>query len=348
MSEPSFERFDYQLRSNKHIERKLVFDLLVRAKKHIDFESYKYLGLGSMWFADHRLAHRQLGMNRLISFEASEHAERAKFNKPFHTVEVIPGLSNDVLRQWSSENWDAPMVVWMDYDGPLVPDVVNDLEVFCEKLQPNSVLITSVNAYYQNYRIKNEAALAAEKRGEKIDRRAIATLQSMLGNVVPEKYSSRTTQKTNEPADVKQHEFPPCLADSLLAFLSHKVTALGRQNGTKLLKFLPLFNFCHKDGVEMVTVGGVICDEQTEKHWIDALFGNPMLARPESPYPLHHRLDLIPITLREKLALDSNLPMDKASFLTEVTAQGLQISADQIEKYRQHYRFFPMFIEAPV
>lgn len=347
MSGPSFERFDYQLRSNKHIERKLVFDLLLRARGHYDFAKYGYLGLGSMWFADHRLAHRLLGINKLISIEATEHANRADFNKPYGAVTVLPGMSYEVMPTWTDKDWENPFIVWMDYDGVLDEHAVEDLSIFTQKLKPNSVLLVTVNAYFGNYRIRKDAVDAAAKRGEIIDPRSVATLSRLLGNVVPEQYS-KLTSLTGKPSDVKEDNFSPCIADSLLAFLSHKVTAGGRQQGDHLLRFVPLFNFCHKDGVEMVTVGGVICDSENAQIWQNVLLGEPMLARPETGLPLHHRLDLIPITLREKLVLDSILPMDKEAFAEQVNAYGLKIGIEQAEKYRKHYRHFPMFVETPI
>ncbi|MGC0014731.1 O-methyltransferase, partial [Ralstonia pseudosolanacearum] len=42
-SSPSFERIDYQLRYNKHIERKMIFDLLSRAHQHVGLANHRYL-----------------------------------------------------------------------------------------------------------------------------------------------------------------------------------------------------------------------------------------------------------------------------------------------------------------
>lgn len=343
MSDPSFERFDYQLRSNKHIERKLIFDLLLRAKKRFSFDQHKYLGLGSMWFADHRLAHRLLGIKSLISFEDGEYAERAEFNKPYGSVTVTPGMSYEILPNWNKEDWSAPIIVWMDYDGLLEETSVEDLTLFAQNLQPNSIILVSVNANQSNYKVRKELADAAARRGETVDRRSIGTLEKLLGKVIPAKYKG-----TEQPADVKANDFPQCLAETLLAFLNHKVTSSGRQINNQLLRFVPLFNFCHKDGVEMVTVGGAICDAESERGWRDTLLEEPMLARPETGLPLHHRLDLKPITLREKLLLDSILPNDKERFSELFQNSGLKLGIEHAEKYRQHYRHFPMFVETPI
>lgn len=121
---PSFERFDYLLRSNKQIERKLLFDLLVRSRKFVKYEEYRYLGLGSMWFVDHRMAHRLLGIDHLYSIEKGEHASRAEFNRPYGCIEVWPGDVSDVLKNMPAQDWAQPYVVWLYYDGALLPSVV--------------------------------------------------------------------------------------------------------------------------------------------------------------------------------------------------------------------------------
>ncbi|WP_069265187.1 O-methyltransferase [Paraburkholderia nodosa] len=342
----SFERFDYQLRSNKHIERKLIFDLLMRAKKTVNFAAYRYLGLGSMWFADHRLAHRLLGIDDLVSIEHTEHADRAEFNKPYGSVRVLPGMSYEVLPEWKDADWAKPSVVWMDYDGNLDEHIADDLALFAQRLHVGSVILVSVNAYYGNYKIKQTAVDAAAKRGVTIDPRAVATLNTLLGDVVPAKYQNLTTS-TGRPADVKEMDFSECMAAALLAFLSHKVTSSGREENGQRLRFVPLFNFCHKDGVEMVTVGGAITGAESVGNWEAALTEDPVLES-EGVSPIHHRLDLIPITLREKLVLDSILPSGTDAFAAQLEEKGVRIGREQAEKYRRHYRHFPIFVESPI
>lgn len=64
--------------------------------------------------------------------------------------------------------------------------------------------------------------------------------------------------------------------------------------------------------------------------------------------PKHHRLDLVPITLREKLALDSILPAKDEEFERQVEQSGLKLDIEQAKRYRQYYRHFSIFVEAPV
>lgn len=373
----SFEQFDYQLRSNKHIERKLVFELLLRARKYFSLEKYKYLGLGSLWFADHRLAHRLLNIDELISIEANEYAARADFNKPYGSIKVLPGMSHEVLPQFKKEDWDTPYIVWMDYDGLLDENVQADLSKFVTNLQPGSVILITLNASFRSYKTNQTGIAAAERRGETIDPRAVEKLIRFLGNVVPEKYLLK--DENGKFRDVTAAEFPQIMAESILKYLGHKVTTSGREGDAaenkdgdaadnkdeataeqtivenpivrkktkqKPLCFVPLFNMFHKDGADMITVGGAICAEKEVEAWRSLLAADPVL-KSQASLPIHHKLDLIPITLREKLVLDSLLPSVQP--LGKLAANsGLKIEDEQIEKYRQHYRHFPMFFESPL
>jgi hypothetical protein len=340
MSVPSYERFDYQLRANKHIERRIVFDLLQRASAYFKFENY--IGLGSMWFTDHRLAHKLLGIDNLTSIEAQNH-QRAEFNKPYGSVTVLAGMSHDVLPL--HKKWDGRTIVWMDYDGNLVPDVAKDLELFTQKLTPGSVLIFTVNSTFSNYRKKGSYVEAQKERGISVDPRAIATVATILESEVPEKFSEAGG---SERSDATTESFSSDMAHMVFDFISHKLNRSGRVDETgNPLTFVPLFNIAHQDGAEMLTLGGVICFKNEAETWGDIIEHDPIL-RKEGDYIAHHRLDLIPITLREKLMLDMLLPQEEQPFIESAVAKGIQLPADQIAKYRLHYRHFPVFVETPI
>lgn len=341
MSVPSYERFDYQLRANKHIERKIVFDLLQRASAYFKFENY--IGLGSMWFTDHRLAHKLLGIDNLTSIEAQNH-QRAEFNKPYGSVTVLAGMSHDVLPD--HENWHGRTIAWMDYDGNLVPDVAKDLELFTQKLTPGSVLIFTVNSTFSNYRKKTSFVEAQRNRGIAVDPRAIATVADILGSEIPEKFSEAT--HGNNRVDATAESFPSDMARMVFDFISHKLNRSGRVDGAgNPLTFTPLFNIAHQDGAEMLTLGGAIGVIDEASKWNEIVENDPIL-RKDGSYIAYHRLDLIPITLREKLMLDALLPQEEVAFIQSATGKGMQLSPDQIAKYRVHYRHFPVFVETPI
>lgn len=347
MTSPSFERIDYQLRYNKHIERKLVFDALARALPLVGFDQHHYLGFGSMWFSDFRLAHRILGLNNMISMEREEHEIRANFNRPYRCITVKGENSTDYLRK---KEWDSPLISWLDYDGCLEHSVVEDLQLLLSGCAANSVVLVSVNASRRNYRPKQ---LVAGSPGKRIST-ALGQIEALLGvGVVSPRFEPNSPAIGAAHNDVPDERFAEFLAEALLAFMAHHVAKGGRKFGGTTtgkeipMRFLPLFNFCHKDGVEMVTVGGVLCSSVDEGNpWCnDVALG---IERNADKLPKHHRLDLVPLTLKEKMTLDSCLPHGEADFLAEVKAKGVGLDDSELSKYRRYYDHFPVFFEAPI
>lgn len=348
MTGPSFERIDYQLRYNKHIERKLVFDVLARAKPLIGFESHRYLGFGSMWFSDFRLAHRVLGLKSMISMEREEYSERATFNQPYRCIDVHGENSTDFLRKLK---WDSPFISWLDYDGCLEVSVVEDLGILLDDCPADSIVLVSVNAKRSNYRPKGSMKEIVGKRLGT----ALGQVEALLGSgVVTPRFEPPKVETGAAHGDVSEENFAEFFAEALLAFMAHRIASAGRKFGVSPdgkdipLRFLPLFNFCHKDGVEMVTVGGVVCSGSDDGNpWCnDAALGIERNATDR--LPTHQRLDLVPLTLKEKLTLDSCLPHEEPDFLAEAKGKGVRLDDSELSKYWRYYGQFPVFFEVPV
>jgi len=350
MSSPSFERIDYQLRYNKHIERKLVFDILLSAKLLVDLSGYQYLGLGSMWFADFRLAHRILGLRDMISIEFEEYADRASFNQPYKSIDLKRGKSTDVLQSFSGPDWIRPIVSWMDYDGCLGVSIVRDLELILEKCAPNSVLMVTINAARKNYRPRRTNTETDKTRAVT----ALGQIEGLLGaESIPARYEPGITEG-GVHNDVTEEMFPEFIAEAMLTFMAHKLARSGREiqvmEGTETkstpLTFVPLLNCCHKDGVEMITVGGAIVTAGKEAPW-EAIAAKIAPLQPNK-VPAHQMLDLVPITAKEKIVLDRCLPQDSEGFLSMAKEHGIKLPDDQLAKYFRYYQHFPVFLESPL
>lgn len=340
MSTPSFERFDYLLRTNKHIERKLVFDVLDAAAQTIGFDSHWYLGFGSMWFGDFRLAHRRLGIDKMVSVEYSDYATRAQFNRPFAGVTVAPGDCSAVMTNMSAEEWAQPLVAWLDYDGYLSEDVVKDIDLLLNKAQPNSVVIITVNGARATYRVRKPGGLVLKHET------SVGVVEGFLGSgSIPTKYDPQPTP-TGTFSDIAKSTFPEFLTEAIAAYMEHQVVSGARQIDGQRLKFVPLYRLHHRDGADMVTVGGALVTEATETMWQVCLARNSLLCD-ASGQTAYCRLDLIPVTVKEKIALDECLPDSGsgAAFIAAATASGVALPDVEMAKYRKFYRHFPVFVE---
>lgn len=327
-SGPSFERVDYSLRTNKNIERKLIFERLSALTSIVPFRDYRYMGFGSLWFVDFVMAHRMLGVTQLCSIEREANAGRAEFNKPYFCIDVRPGDSSRVLADMPPDEWNRqPQIVWLDYDGRFDEDARNDCRLVLERGKVGTVLIATANAHRGSYRRGSAEASPP----------VVKVLRELLGDAVP-------TELPGGRADVGEADFSEFLAKSISNYMGTVVRTSGRHTDEMPDRFVPLFEYVHRDNVPMVTVGGIVAPwrmlELLEKHFksrATQLFQGAVADR--------ETLDLVPITIKEKLALDSLLPCNEGEIQGRADAKGIKLPIEQVLKYRRLYPHFPLFGE---
>jgi hypothetical protein len=140
----SYEKINYGIRPAKSIERKMLCETFRRLSVFGKIESYNYVGFGSTYFSDFSLFHRSLNINNMISIEKDEKNEdRFEFNRPFRCINMEYGTSNAVL---GKINFEVRSILWLDYDGCLNNEVLLDINTFCSKATPGSIVVISVNA----------------------------------------------------------------------------------------------------------------------------------------------------------------------------------------------------------
>src|SRR5947199_4199868 len=126
----SFTRVNYQLRPAKGVERRVMTDAFLRLRPFGSVESYRYVGMGSVYFADFALFHTVCGFKSLVSIEDAEDGrtqERFKFNVPLGSIELRFGHSNVELPKLLWEN--VRTICWLDYDGSLTRPVLTDIKL---------------------------------------------------------------------------------------------------------------------------------------------------------------------------------------------------------------------------
>jgi hypothetical protein len=313
----SSDSVNYSVRPNKSVERKLIVEAISRLPPELRLEDYRYIGMGAMWFVDFVLFHRFFRIQDMISVEKENHA-RAYFNRPYSCIKVIEGETTALLDDGQLPLKDKRSVAWFDYDGLLSASVLKDIQYVCWNAPVGSILLVTVNANKNFYR-----------KSDGIDKLSVEeSMVTDFGKLVPSPFPDDGDTRLG---------FPKLLGKMLRDHAIRTVLA-----GRKLIEFLPLFDFAYEDGSPMVTVGGILCDPRLRA----ACIGSSAFVLAYVGKAAQYRVEVPPLTFREKHAIDQLLPALQPP-LAENLQKALQFSltATQIENYCRFYPYYPLFWE---
>ena len=308
---PSYRLIDYRLRPSKHVERLMLCEAFRQLRFHV-LGDYQYVGLGSIFFAEFRLIHRNLGISRMFSIEKQEkHRERFEWNKPYSGISMLFGNTEKRLRD---VDFSVPTIIWLDYDGSLQPSVISDIRSIAHAASHGSVLVVTVNAHPRQ----------PDENGS-----------DMLDQVRAELGAERI------PAEVDL----AYLRGWGLATLYWRVTnseirdALSTANGVRematRLCYEQLFHFRYNDGARMATFGGVFFEQEKRNEFDACGFDRLSFVRRSGEA---FRISAPKLTLREMAHLERQLPL--ASGANPHYGPMPEKDANQ---YLQLYRYLPMF-----
>lgn len=313
-TKPSYERINYSLRPAKNIERKMLVEIARRLAPFGAVSHYRYLGLGSVYFADFQLFHTALGISTMISIEEDEpNRARFAFNKPYACIELMFGTANDILPEL---DWTQRTITWLDYDGRLDLGKLSDVGTVCSVAPAGSMLVVTVNAQPESTR-------------DGLDR--VAEFKERVGpNGLP------PNVKTNEDLGGWK------LADASYRLVMDRVAATLRDRNASsapdaVISFEQVAHFHYEDGARMLTVGGVLFDEGQRSHFSSCDFTRlDFVATGADPYTI----EVPKLTFKEIRHLNEQLP--SANDVLE--SEGVPVG--DLERYRRVYRYFPAFIDA--
>lgn len=314
---PSFDNVNYSLRPNKNVERKLIFEAIQHLGPLFDLPSYQYVGMGSMWFVDFILAHKLLRIEKMISIERAEHADRADFNKPYGCIEVWPGDTTNLL---PDIDYTQPTIFWLDYDSGLEGPVLQDCRYVAGHAETGSIVLITVNAHYKR--------LPEKDSNDNVMSR-IEALKYLIGDLAPSNIKSSNLNKKNYPATV---------GDLLHRHIKSSLIQAGRN-----LNFEPLFHYHYSDNAPMITVGGVFVDDDTQEKMKSC---SPKLTFEHVTGTEVFKVNIPALTQKEKTAIDQMLPAAAdidADTMRETL--GFLIEESQIAAYSRFYRLYPIFGE---
>jgi len=306
---------NFSVRQNKSIERQIVFDSLRELVVDLGVKELIYIGLGSVWFSDFILAHRDLGIEEMYSVEEDPIIyQRAKFNHPYRTVEIVKGSSERqiprILRREGVRG--RPCVVWIDYDKAMDQNRMEELKALVQALPDDSFLLTTCKATPRDY----GASLKA--RAEQ--------LQAIFGDSLDGEI---------EGLDLKNPDLVGrLLSNSINNKLASAASKCGRVGG-----FVKAFDIRYRDGSPMVTAGGVLPAKENRASASLLVKSAGWQGIVKDPIETPH------LTAREIATLQAEMPRHKRLTRSRVRELGFDLEVAQIKSFQDHYRIFPRFAQ---
>lgn len=314
----SFRRIDYSLRPAKHAERRMLCDLYRRLTPFSRIENYVYVGFGSIWFSDFSLFHRSLGIKKMISIEKSTTAEkRIEENKPFR-IPVIYSHSKDALPKLE---WSKHHLLWLDYDDPLCPEMLHDMQTVASRAMSGTVLTISVQCS------QAPQVAEADSDSQSDSPNALSRFINLFGR-------ERVPHGTVETD----------LYSWRLGRLSRKLVTQEIEAGLAIrnssshenqMRFKQICEIEYEDGAKMTTLVGIFYSPE-EAHLIDQCHFETLDFLATSLKPI--RINVPKLTVRELKKLESQLPLGEGNNL-----QIGHIPQSDADNFVSLYRYLPNF-----
>lgn len=309
----SFDSINYSLRPSKCVQRGIIFECISALSDAMDLQKVLYIGFGSIWFTDFVMAHKILGIDDMISIESNEVGfRRAEFNKSYRTISVLEGRSEDRLPEILEqvEYQARPWIAWLDYDGALDEEKVEEMRWLLLNTPPNSIVLFTYSA------TQNAYGKPAQRPKRVAD---------ILGAVVPENLSRD---------DCSKEMLPLTLTSLTMDFMSSIVADNARPGG-----FVKAFQVPYLDSVGMVTVGGILPTIGTAPSARAAVAGKNWKGI------VAEMIQAPPMILKEIVTLQAELPRDDDLTRARVQELGFDLLEHQIRSFQSYYNYLPSFAE---
>lgn len=203
-------------------------------------------------------------------------------------------------------NWSRPLLIWYDYDFTLDDDIINDIEYVVTRIKTNDIFFLTVDA---------EPPTDKKGMGE-----FIRDNKKWMGSTVTRK-------------DIKE-QFPSVIHRIITSVIKEQLTYRSDK-----IKFTQLMNISYKDTSKMYTIGGIFelpygnIIKKCELKKLKFLSTNDNLY--EIVCPL--------LTPKEKYCIDSCIMKTK---IDDKKWKKTGLSDEEIQNYRDFYKYYPQFFES--
>lgn len=308
---------NYRLRPGKSMARKMLVDLVRDIGYLVPLETYQYAGFGSLFFSDFRLIHQRLGIDRMTSIEKVWEAEdRLDFNKPYDCIEIITKPSQDAIH---ALNWASPIILWLDYNGYLKRDhLTHEIQKFFAEASLGSLLIITVRASPPHFGCDQEESELSHSEW------------------IEEEFGP-----TEVPITVEDPLDGPDLAEVYREIIDAKIRSDYLPNrdvreSDKEVEFEFLLDLIYEDTSLMYTYGGILLssDQVNEFDEIGLRDKHHFITGGECRY----RIPQPNLTFSEIRHLEERMPG-----ISEAVDPA--IPSDDVDDFREVYRYYPKFVE---
>jgi len=303
---------NYNIRTCKSVERRMILSTVKELFENVSYTNRRYIGFGSTYFTDFKLFHKELHVDKMLSFALEKDIlKRVEFNKPFKCVKIIIGNSTDLL---PNIEWDESIIdlLWMDYDDPLSYDMFNDIEHIFSNANAGSVYLMTCNK-----QLKYES---------------ISEFDSVFGELVPSDISINDFAGEKDFLLIRR-----MLLNKIEEVIKGRNHTLPEQHH---LIFHQLFFFTYRDGAPMLSYGGFLdlkSNEFTLKNY--HLNNFEFISTGEMRYII----DPPVLSFKETFLLNCHLPNSESDFINEEELNFIPIS--DRNKYRKLYKFLPSYMD---
>ena len=328
----SFSKVNYFLRPKKQIERKLFIEhftkfIGISKTLGLDFENYRYIGMGSVFYYDFILFHKYLHINRMTSIDSANTIKRFKYNRPYDFITFVNKSVQAFLKTYNfkKENF----IMWLDYDYKLynITDkfyrtgILEDIKKILENGKFGDFFIITIENKYpktikdrKNFYMEFKELLSLEFNDEE--------------KMVNEKFMEKNIH---------------LITDDIV---TNFIDINQKFNEVKLQK---ICSFIYRDGAPMYTYFGVFDNASEQK--IVSTFGEHRLTADKKIV----NIDVPILTYKEKLYLDSIVTdlLNKVKVSTTKASQQKILNELEFEvenfdillNYLDFYKYYPQYYE---
>lgn len=316
----SYNQFNYNYRPAKTIERKLFIELLKELYGVVNSKNTTYVGLGSIYFTDFRLVHKELGISKMINIEYNEKdRNRFEYNKPFACINLEWGMTTEIL---PGLDWDGKKILWLDYDQTPQVYMLEDVETVFSNIAADSFFFLSCNSSFQRFYDKDKTVHDVER------------FKAEFEQYSPLEITAEMLTNKKSPYLIRK------MINNEIKHVLDQRNAGILDEGDKLI-YCQLLFIIYQDGAPMFSTGGILKTVRDLRKFAKSkIFSLPYIRTAEtfldlqSPLLTNSEIDLLN-TFLPNLKKKRFLNAGEIDFIPEV----------EKDKYYEIYRYYPSFVE---